>query len=242
MSNVVRLRHGVVVVPPYTVPAEDVDLLHAGCVLTRGRLYETWIYLGLARRCAICQRVFWRRGRRKLVDRGGRHVPSDGAETLLHPNEKYCGLASCRRAAARQSRNMAGIARRPVLGWMSTVADAAGVMEVEEEQLRGLIERHARPDLYHEVVARLPAATLEAELLGERMADPGLGRLLRQGLVCRRLAAWKKDNLSSRFHGRSDDGLTDWIVFVRSYEGKPAEQGDTADLLNRPTFRSSGIG
>jgi hypothetical protein len=223
--------------PAYTVPAEDVDLMQAGCVLTRSRLHETWIYAGIARRCAVCQRVFWRVRRTKHVDRGGRLTPRVGAETELHVNEKYCGLASCRRAVARQSRNLAGVERKPTLRWMSTVAEAAAAMDVREEELLAFIERYAKPDLFGELVARLPGATVEAELLGERVNDPGLGRLLRQGIVCRRVAAWKKDNVPGRFHGRDGDLLTDWIVFVRSYEGKPAEDGDTGGLVWQQPMR-----
>ena len=219
------------VLPAYTVAPEDADLMQAGCVLTRSRLHETWIHEGLARRCALCQRVFWRVGRTKHVDRGGPLTPAVGPQTELAVNEKYCGLAVCRRAVARQSRNLAGIKRKPTLGWMSTVAEAAAAMEVRPEELLGLIERYAKPDLYGELVSRLPGSTLETELLGERVNDPGIARLLRQGIVCRRLASWKKDNVPARFHGREGDLVTDWIVFVRSYEGKSAEEGDTAGMV-----------
>lgn len=222
--------------PPYTIPQEDADLLGAGCVVTRTRLHETWMHAGLARRCAVCQRVFWRTLRGKHVDRGGRLVPNFGPDIELRPNERYCGLASCYRAASRQKRNMTGTKRKPVLGWMSTVSEAAAAMDVREEDLLGFIERHSKPDLYGEVVSRLSWFMLEDELFGGRVSEPepGLVRLLRLGIVCRRVASWKRDTVPSCFHGQDGSLLTAWIVFVRSYEGKPAEEGDTSTSTAGP--------
>ena len=216
-----------VTVPAYTIPPGDEDLLQAGCVLTRLRLYEAWILADWARRCVLCQRVFWRSRRGKHVDRGGRIVPEEVPEVPLRTNEKYCGTVACRRAAARQARNMAASKTRPTLGWMCTLADVAAATGFEREELRGIIERNAKPDLYGERVSRLPGWML-TEYLGARLGErPGLDRLLRQGIVARQLAPFKSEGLPPRFRGLVG-GLTDWVLFVRSYEGRPAEDGDTA--------------
>jgi hypothetical protein len=149
--------------------------------------------------------------------------------------ERIDPLDDARAAAGLPTQHGTRPSAEPRLDWMCTVEQAAAAMGVGDVELRGLVERHARLDWGDEHVSRLSRRTL-TEFLGARMADDAsLGVILGQGIVCRRLASWKKDNIPQCFHGPEGETLTDWVVFVRSYEDRPAEVGDTSVSRLPPT-------
>ena len=247
--------------PPYTIHDLDADLMAVGCALTRSQLFDRWIHAGLARRCVICRHVFWRAAGRTKYVVDGVGSPRTRSEALNCPptdnrplpaDQKHCDRKGCRELTELQVRNMAASepadlattaivvassralssAVTPTLGWMSTVAEAAAAIGVEEKALFDLIERYAKGDLYGEIVSRLPASIL-SEFLGDRWRETALARLLRLGLVCRRLDARKSTHLDTCFHAGEGEPLTHWVVFVRSYEGKDANTGDTSFLVDQ---------
>jgi len=245
--------------PQYTIPDGDADIATAGCSLTRSQLFDRWLYVNLARRCVVCRHVFWRspgKSRCVIDGVGSRRTRIEALdfppEAPLPTNQNHCGRKGCREATERQTINMAEevattaivvapstalAAVAPTLGWMSTIGEAAAAIGVEEKALVDLVERYAKGDLYGEIVSRLPASIL-SEFLGDRWREPALARVLRLGLVCRRLDARKNPHLDNCFHAGEDEPLTHWVVFVRSYEGKDASVGDTSFLVDQRSTAS----
>jgi hypothetical protein len=214
--------------PAYEVPDPDADLWYVGAVLTREAIFERMIHANYARRCPICRRVFWltRDGSRR-VDDPASDLPAKSPARPLPANLKYCGEHACSLKGARPGR------RLRALGWRCTPAELATALGVAETDLRALIERYEKPDLFHERVSRLCREVLCVFVGPKRLENRTVARLLELGIVCRKLDAAKRDHLPDYLRSRDEraESLTDWVIFVRAYEGRAAEDGDTSDLV-----------